>query len=351
MMCAEERRARGGRHRGFTLIELLVVIAIIAVLIALLLPAVQQAREAARRTQCKNNLKQLGLGLHNYHDTLLVFPPRKVGTDSNRRMSGFYGLLPYLEQGALYNAIKAGDPANGIPPEGPPVWQGWSVWNVTLPWAMCPSDGAGGNTQRNHNYMFSVGDTIDNNRDSTNVRGMFSSRTAINMGQLSDGTSNTIAMSERLRGDVAPTTGNQIRVKQGSALSVGGIVTNPGECLTTVGVGGYYDASVQAKSKGGVRIWDGQVQWVGFTTVIGPNGPSCEVGANEGGDSHSTILAPTSNHTGGVNALMADGSVRFISDSIHTGDLNMPSVTSGISPYGVWGALGSRAGGEAVGEF
>ena len=351
MMSSEERRARMRRHRGFTLIELLVVIAIIAVLIALLLPAVQQAREAARRTQCKNNLKQLGLALHNYHDTLLTFPPRETGTSTNSRMSGFYGLLPYLEQGALYDAIKAGDPANGIPPQGPAVWSSWSVWDVTQPWALCPSDSSGGTTVKRVNYMFSVGDTIDNNAHSTNVRGLFSQRNGVNMGQISDGTSNTIAMAEHLRGDQGPTAGNQVRIKEGIALSVGGIVTNPGECLATVGEGGYYTASTQAKIKSGGRLWDGQVQWVGFTTVIGPNGPSCAVTDNASGDDASSILSPSSNHTGGVNALMADGSVRFISDSIHTGDLNMPSVTSGISPYGVWGALGSRAGGEAVGEF
>lgn len=351
MQCSGGSPTRAGRHRGFTLIELLVVIAIIAVLIALLLPAVQQAREAARRTQCKNNLKQLGLALHNYHDTLLVFPPRETGTSTNSRMSGFYGLLPYVEQGALYDAIKAGDPGNGIPPQGPAVWSSWSVWNVTLPWALCPSDGASGNTERNVNYMFSVGDTIQNNRDSTNVRGMFSQRNSISMGKIPDGTSNTIAMSEHLRGGVNPTPGNQIQVKQGIALSVAGILTNPGECMTTVGQGGYYSTSYQAKIKHGTRIWDGQPQWVGFTTVIGPNGPSCEATANASGDGESSILSPSSNHTGGVNALLADGSVRFISDSIHTGSLNLPPVTTGQSPYGVWGALGTRDGGEPSGEF
>src|SRR6202008_1315417 len=90
------------RHRGFTLIELLVVIAIIAVLVALLLPAVQQAREAARRAQCSNNLKQMGLALHKYHDTNTVFPP---GSQSNWRTSMFVSMLPFLDQGPLFDAI------------------------------------------------------------------------------------------------------------------------------------------------------------------------------------------------------------------------------------------------------
>lgn len=102
------------RSRGFTLIELLVVIAIIAVLIALLLPAVQQAREAARRSQCKNNLKQFGLAMHNYHDTFSTFPMGHdcftdrlpSGTTWTRRLSFFQGLLPYIDQAPLYNQIN-----------------------------------------------------------------------------------------------------------------------------------------------------------------------------------------------------------------------------------------------------
>ena len=97
------------RHRGFTLIELLVVIAIIAVLIALLLPAVQQAREAARRTQCKNNLKQIGLAVFNYESTNTCFPMRTiyqtVGTAQGKYFGPFYGMLPYLDQAPLYNLI------------------------------------------------------------------------------------------------------------------------------------------------------------------------------------------------------------------------------------------------------
>lgn len=337
-------------QRGFTLIELLVVIAIIAVLIALLLPAVQQAREAARRTQCKNNLKQLGLALHNYHDTMGTFPPRKTGRITNsQRISGYYGLLPFLEQGALFDAIKSGDSTQ--PPEGPQPWVSWSVWNVTQPWALCPSDGGDGTTERNVNYMFSLGDTIDNTRDSTNLRGLFSNVRGARIGDISDGTTNTIAISERLRGSLNPVSGDQVLIKKGIALSVGGLLTNPGACLATMGSNSRYVASVQVKVKSGSRIWDGQPEWVGFNTILGPNKASCSDTADASGDNRNTLISPSSNHTGGVNALMADGSVRFISDSISTGDLSQAPRTSGQSPYGVWGALGSKNGGEVVGDF
>src|SRR5574339_664627 len=138
-------------RRGFTLIELLVVIAIIAILIALLLPAVQQAREAARRTQCRNHLKQIGLALHNYHDNFTMFMPKSGGTNpgnpchngnSNRR-SGWAALLPYIDQAPLSNIIETGGlPATStcsgsvvgtpVSPGGPCGWCAWTPWDVVL---------------------------------------------------------------------------------------------------------------------------------------------------------------------------------------------------------------------------
>src|SRR5687768_12322516 len=149
-------------RRAFTLIELLVVIAIIAVLIALLLPAVQQAREAARRTQCKNNLKQLGLAIHNYHDTYTRLPIQRGGTDgaaaetnNKLEMSAFVGLLPYIEQAPLFNQISS--PGNKTRPDtgavvgtvqafGPSPWyrydnsHGYAPFRARLPMLLCPSD-------------------------------------------------------------------------------------------------------------------------------------------------------------------------------------------------------------------
>ena len=358
--------------KGFTLIELLVVIAIIAILIALLLPAVQQAREAARRTQCKNNLKQLGLALHNYHDVFGSFVFRKGGYGQVRgargdargnanRVSGYVGLLPYLEQSALYNVIQAGDPANGIPVGGPPGWSNWAPWRIPMTFALCPSDGKDGDTRKSNNYLFCIGDTpLGTNRTNAHysrrdVRGIFGYQRCTKIRDITDGTSNTIAMSEHIRFNrgIGAVGANQVSVRMGIATSIASINTNPGSCLATAN-GDYFVAGTVVKGKIGRVMWDGQVERVGFTTVLGPNKPSCDNNNNPNADAAQAIITPSSFHTGGVQVLLADGSVRFISDNIDTGNLAAaPYFTngSGPSPYGIWGALGTKAGGEVLGAF
>lgn len=369
-------RVRESKRLGFTLIELLVVIAIIAILIALLLPAVQQAREAARRTQCKNNMKQVGLALHNYHDVYGMFVYRKGGaaacgsnpcpgydTRNNwGRLSGFMGLMPYIEQAPLYNRVAGGGVAPGstlnVPPGGPEGWRGWAGWNVAIPAMLCPSDGFHPQTQRAHNYVFSIGDSSRGTRDSRNVRGMFGYQRTTRIRDITDGTSNTIAMSERVRNNVGGTlsagTGTHLVIAH-MARNVGTAVVhdNPSGCLNTVD-GSYYVAGTSVKGRTGTAMWDGQAERVGFTTIIPPNGPSCAHNDNGNADADHSIITPTSFHTGGVQVLMADGAVRFISENIDSGDLTVAAPgnnTKGTSPYGVWGALGTIAGGEVIGEF
>ena len=353
--------------KGFTLIELLVVIAIIAILIALLLPAVQQAREAARRTQCKNNLKQLGLAHHNYHDVYGTFIFRKGGAQqtpgaagddrgNSNRLSGYMGLMPYIEQSALYNRVAAGDltAAVPIPPGGPPGWSGWATWSQPIAGVRCPSDGFQPNAQRVANYVFNIGDTNQGSRDSRTVRGVFGYQTKIGMRDITDGTSNTIMMGEHVAAEIGQFTvgtNNSPLVITSFAQNWTGNVPSTCKALAN---GSRWVSGTMVKAKMGNFMWDGQAERVGMTTIIAPNGPSCSDGTNVNADDGNSLVTPSSFHTGGVQVLLCDGSVRFISENIDTGNLTIvtPANTSNAaSPYGIWGALGTRSSGEVIGEF
>ncbi|NQT13921.1 MAG: DUF1559 domain-containing protein [Planctomycetes bacterium] len=362
---------------GFTLVELLVVIAIIGILIALLLPAVQAAREAARRAQCSNNLKQAGLALHNYHDTYRVFCAATTGTtgcawgSSSPGLpghtacnygwtSGWVSLLPYMEQGPLYDQFSSPFTvaAGTFPAFGPYAYsgngRGYPPLQQQVPGLLCPSDGAsqdkGPTTQGYTNYHFSHGDRISANFYDATPRGPFTHLKHMSTASILDGTSNTLAVSEALVGAVG---GRSNRVLGGTAAAVTGMSsTNPLVCyaridptnrkLLTAPVWGYRG-----------RYWgEGHGHVGGVTTVIPPNGPSCACG--ESTWCYWGIFPPNSHHPGGVNGLMCDGSVHFFSETIDTGNLGLreAEATGSLeSPYGVWGAVGSMAGGESTGGF
>jgi prepilin-type N-terminal cleavage/methylation domain-containing protein len=359
------------RCNGFTLVELLVVIAIIGVLVALLLPAVQAAREAARRTQCSNALKQFGLALHQYADNYKVFPPRRGGStgsgDAARltgnfdRLSAFVPLLPYIEQKGLYDQIAAGGTYSGqtFPAGGPAAWYPgtgpvYPPWMTQVGLLICPSDKVPANTASQHarnSFCFSVGDTIRNhNSNNLLMRGIFGSQLCKGFNHLTDGSSNTIAMSERTwSGDLSARTAAGEDVRIATAMSVSSIDSNPGTCLAQAR--GTEFVGVQIKGKFGALWTDGQAERVGFTTILPPNAPSCVNDGNTNADSNGAVLNPSSNHPGGVDGLLADGSVRFINQNINCGNTAAAPVSSGKSPYGVWGALGSTEGKEAAGDF
>ena len=364
------------RRVGFTLVELLVVIAIIGILIALLLPAVQAAREAARRSQCTNNLKQLGLALHNYHDTFKTFPALGQGTmawsstqpwyDSNyMHMSGFAVLLPFMEQTPLYDRFKAASPP--YPPWGPAPWAvALPVFAEQPPTLLCPSDPASTQLDVAHghagniNYNMCIGDEISDaiwwgNYGTRKPRGIFGRYSFINIAGIKDGTSNTLAMSEQVVGIEANKWSIHGYYTQMVPLTGG----NPaGECLVYKGPGNTILSTAPMTTPAGQISWRG-VNWAwgcvnncGFNTVLPPNSIGCDNSYAEWGD--RVIFPPDSYHPGGVNAMAADGSVHFISETIDSGDLTATEPNlSGVpaSPYGVWGALGSRSGGEQTAPF
>ncbi|HOP76875.1 MAG TPA: DUF1559 domain-containing protein [Thermogutta sp.] len=356
-------------HFGFTLVELLVVIAIIGILIALLLPAVQAAREAARRSQCTNNLKQLAIAVHNYVDSYGVFPAKKQGTNGGAdctQHNGNYGsgwmrLLPFYEQKSLYDQWAAPQTfGTGLyPPFGPCPWgpsdQGYQIYFQQVPTLMCPSDPKIANKSATaygrSNYKFSVGDSVPHdgavgNNESADTRGIFANLAArITFAAVVDGTSNTVMLSERLFPADARASNQGIAYNLGSSQP-------PRDCYLTLDPANkkLYLSSLSVATWGS-KWAHGATSQIGFNTVLPPNGPACASLAND--NTTYIILPPTSQHPGGVNVAMADASVRFVSDTVDTGNLSQfwPTSHDAPSPYGVWGALGSKAGGEPVQGF
>lgn len=332
------------RRTGFTLIELLVVIGIIAILISLLLPAVQQAREAARRTQCKNNLRQIGLAIHNYIDVGNSLPPSacidpSITATGNNGSWGVHGrILPFLDQGNLYNAVD--------------LTTAWdfqaAIDGLKIPVYSCPSDpladtsrdpGSGKVTLYPTTYGFNFGTWfVYDPATGEGGDGAFFPNARLRIASFTDGTSNTLLTSEVKAWTPYRRNGGPVT----TAIPAG--VTEAESAIAS---------GAQFKNTGHTEWPDGRVHHHGFTTTMTPNtNTTCSDGTStfeecdfnswqEGRDGLSgspsyAIITSRSHHVGTVQVGLADGSCRAVSENI---DLD------------VWRSLGTRAGGEIVGEF
>ncbi|MEM9366368.1 MAG: DUF1559 domain-containing protein [Planctomycetota bacterium] len=400
------------RRLGFTLVELLVVIAIIGVLVGLLLPAVQAAREAARRMSCSNNFKQVGLAIHNYHAAYQFMPIHGAGTypetrrniwqaanpGNNHRLSFLVGILPFLEQQALWERIANPIDVNGdgqlvygnnggpdFPEFGPtPQNIDYEPWTVEIQTYRCPSDpGTGLPSLGRTNYVACMGDSSwrgrdgrlqvrsgaaslpypENNGFSTRARhknrGMFAPQDQFKFRDVLDGLSNTIAA-----GEIATDLGDRDIRTMGHRRTGGQIENqmrdNASYCLDLSLIDParpqFWAQGVNTQNaiNGRGYRWADYLPYFGSCyTILPPNEALCTNSVTSG-----VIATMSSRHQGGVHVLMGDGAVKFITESVEAGNRRSPMVAPGgaglpsgsQSPYGLWGAMGTKASAEVIDE-
>jgi len=331
----EVRLVPGSRRSGFTLVELLVVVTVIGILVGLLLPAVQAAREAARRTSCSNNLRQLGMAVQNYHSTHGCFPPTRF-PQTGSYWSAQARMLPELEEEQIHSLVGFFEP--------PDSDANAAARETEIPTFLCPSDfnqmelgdpanfpGWGKNSYKGNagNGTGRMSNGLEHNN------GIFVTNRIVYMGEVRDGAQNTALFSEAVMGD-----GNDELVTVPSDWFV---ISGDAKSRQEV-----YDAcnSIEPKEGGSQQFSRSGRNWIlgnfvstRYNHIMPPNGRSCVRPGSASGDLAAAIndeggaTTASSRHPGGVNMVMADGSQRFVSDSIE---------------IRIWWALGSRDGREAI---
>ncbi|OYP35245.1 DUF1559 domain-containing protein [Rhodopirellula sp. MGV] len=385
---------------AFTLIELLVVISIIGILVALTLSAVQSVRESARKMQCASRLRDLALACQNYHSSFRQFPMHGGGTaeprgtrispdssSNHHRLGVAVALLPFIEQQPLWDTISNPwrEPRSGIvfPAMGPIPWYNilsasqenlYGPWKISPTFLRCPSDpgeplvnsGATNYAACLGDGVFAVGcalkkpqyrssgDRQPQRFDDSSKRGLFANWFAFRMRDCSDGLSNTLLFSEIC-------VGNGDRAfKSNVIMEVPGLRDSPQNCWNLIDLESRLIEGGADLEPRGVRWADAAPSFSAFNTVLPPNSPSCSEVPPDGIHANwfGGVFSAGSYHSGGVNCVLADGAVRFISDSIQSksdteiaGSVylgNTQSPPGSASPFGVWGAMGTRASNETI---
>lgn len=359
--------------KSWSVVDVLAMAVIVLLAASLMAMKVIRVRQHARGETCENNLKQIGLALHNYHSAYKVFPMGAGGTDNGDqddplggnagRLSALVGLSPFMEHQALWeqisNPLRMGDTT--FPPMGPVPWydaQKYPPWGQRPSTLVCPADPDAKKFPLGSCYVLNYGDGILQVGASAGdplgrrmnalmmirratQRGVFHQQRVIRFRDVLDGLSNTLLFSESQLG------GKLV------SRNVRDLASDPSQTITAFGEGESWPLGREA------RWCDGSLRSSGFQAILPPNSPSATSDEGE----HTAVMSASSHHGDGAHVVMCDGAVFFVTEEIDAGDPKSPSVAIGKardgrpyappgskSPYGIWGGLGSRASGEAISE-